>query len=352
MATVFHIGKAEAFPSAGSMGDKLAYLVSRAILAPSIFNTQPWKFEVDENGVDVYADRTRQLVVADPEGRELAISIGAAVYILRLGMKAHGMRPLVDYKPDHSKPDLLARVTCQGVTDIDGESQSLFDEVGLRQTATGQMDSAPIDLEELKSLRNATQDEHVRFEWIKDVSLRGMVVEMVREGDRLLFHDQKYREEFAAWMRPNGATQFDGVPGEAMGYGDIAAGAAPWIVKHFDVGAFMASQDSEYAENAPSLGVFCTKHDDLANWLDTGQALCHFELLASHYGLVCSVFNQPMQVVGLRARFAREHGFCAFPQAFIRVGFGSGSNTRRPIAQVLEVKTPCDCGCEGCEDKA
>ncbi len=349
MATLARAESAQEFPTYGPLAAKLEYLVQLATLAPSIYNTRPWKFSIVENGIDLYADRSRQLAIADPEGRELAISLGAALYILRLGLRRHGMQATLDYLPSSKHPDLFARITCKGSCDADAKDFELYDQILLRHNASGKMEPVQLVARESIFLRDAACREHVNLAWIQETYLRTLVAEMVREGDRLHFHNASYRQEFARWMRWNGSDQTDEVSGQALGYGSIAAGVAPWLVRHFDVGRYMAVQDSALIDSAPMLGVFCTPLDDVPNWLNTGQALCRLELRAAAMGLVCSVFNQPLQVPGLRARFAREYRFCAFPQAFIRVGLGPESQTRmRSLHEVL-TKQPYDCNC-GCEE--
>ena len=47
--------------------------------APSVHNTQPWWFSADGQEISLHADAGRQLLAADPRGREMMISYGAAV---------------------------------------------------------------------------------------------------------------------------------------------------------------------------------------------------------------------------------------------------------------------------------
>jgi hypothetical protein len=56
--------------------------IRSATTAPSLHNSQPWLFRIGAGVIDVYADRRRQLEVLDPTGRELLISVGAAVLTL------------------------------------------------------------------------------------------------------------------------------------------------------------------------------------------------------------------------------------------------------------------------------
>src|SRR5690606_13149896 len=78
----------------GEPGPVLSACLAAAVLAPSVHNTQPWRFEVQPTAVEVYADYSRQLTVADPTGRELILSVGAAVFNLRVAVRVHGRTPV------------------------------------------------------------------------------------------------------------------------------------------------------------------------------------------------------------------------------------------------------------------
>lgn len=95
----------------GTPGPALRACLQAAIAAPSIHNTQPWRFRPHEGGIDVYADTSRQLDVLDPTGRELMISVGAAVFNLRVAVLDHGRTPALHLLPDPGQPTLAARVT-------------------------------------------------------------------------------------------------------------------------------------------------------------------------------------------------------------------------------------------------
>src|SRR6516225_5552136 len=84
-------------------------MLAIASRAPSVHNTQPWRFAVGPHAIDLYADAERQLS-QDREGRELLISCGAALFGLRLAVRGLGYLPAVRLLPDPSRPALLARV--------------------------------------------------------------------------------------------------------------------------------------------------------------------------------------------------------------------------------------------------
>ena len=51
--------------------------VQTATRAPSVHNSQPWRFTHDPDGLDLYADDPRRLAVLDPTGRQVHLSCGA-----------------------------------------------------------------------------------------------------------------------------------------------------------------------------------------------------------------------------------------------------------------------------------
>ncbi len=90
-------------------------MIELACRAPSVHNTQPWRWHIRSEGViELWADRERQLSVADPDGRNLTISCGAALHHLTVAGLAIGVAPTVEMLPSAAQGDLLARVSLAG----------------------------------------------------------------------------------------------------------------------------------------------------------------------------------------------------------------------------------------------
>lgn len=94
-------------------------IVARAARAPSVHNTQPWRFLVRrDDTLEVHADRQRQLHVLDPRGRQMRLSIGCAVFNARVALAASGAAVSVDRRPDPTRPEVVARLmVTDGVPD-------------------------------------------------------------------------------------------------------------------------------------------------------------------------------------------------------------------------------------------
>jgi hypothetical protein len=82
----------------------------RASLAPSVHNTQPWRFMLRPDALELYADDSRQLRALDPTRRQLLISCGCALFNARAALATIRVVD-VDRFRDDQQPDLLARLT-------------------------------------------------------------------------------------------------------------------------------------------------------------------------------------------------------------------------------------------------
>jgi hypothetical protein len=90
-------------------------VLGAGVYAPSVHNTQPWRFAISDREISVFADPSRCLPVADPRGRELMISCGAAVLTIRVALRQLGYVPTAAIMPDPGNPKLVARVAEQGL---------------------------------------------------------------------------------------------------------------------------------------------------------------------------------------------------------------------------------------------
>ncbi|MCW2522121.1 MAG: hypothetical protein JWO63_456, partial [Frankiales bacterium] len=97
--------------AADSLEPALRHAAARATLAPSIHNTQPWRWVVSPDRLDLYADSTRSVPAVDPTGRQLAISCGAALFGARVALAAVRLDASTILLPDPGDPELLASIT-------------------------------------------------------------------------------------------------------------------------------------------------------------------------------------------------------------------------------------------------
>ncbi|WP_327004135.1 hypothetical protein OHA72_55340 [Dactylosporangium sp. NBC_01737] len=115
-------------------GRALTEAVLAALDAPSILNTQPWRWRIDGDTAQLRADRSRQLATIDPDGRLLTLSCGAALHHVRVALAADGVAAEVAYLPDGDDPDLLATVHPAGAVERGAQAQRLRRAMSIRRT--------------------------------------------------------------------------------------------------------------------------------------------------------------------------------------------------------------------------
>ncbi|MDF3051341.1 MAG: nitroreductase, partial [Pseudonocardia sp.] len=62
-----------------------------ACRAPSVHNTQPWRWRLGDDTVALFADQRRRLWATDRDARDLILSCGAALHHLRVALAAAGV---------------------------------------------------------------------------------------------------------------------------------------------------------------------------------------------------------------------------------------------------------------------
>ena len=327
------------FPRDATATEQLTYLLRYAILAPSGHNSQPWLFRVADDFVELYADRSRALPVVDPADRELTISCGAALFQLRLAMRHFGLRDAVNLLPAGSSADLLARVTVDGRHEPTEDEHRLFAAIYGRHTNRLPYEKTPVSSPQVAALINDVTAEGAWFVRVEDGEPKGAVADLIAEGDRIQASDQRFRRELAAWLHPNRSKSGDGIPGYAVGIGDLASYLGPMLVRTFDWGSGRAAKDRQLAEGSPLLLVIGTSADTPDAWIQTGQALARMLLRATSLGLSASFLNQPIEVPELRQRLSRVIEAAGFPQLLLRMGFGQPTRPtpRRPLDDVIIV---------------
>lgn len=327
------------FPAHGPWEEQMAFLVRYATLAPSSHNIQPWKFQVTPDGVEVYADYTRRLKVCDPDSRELIMSVGAAVFNLRVAASYFGFHACVTLnESDSQAPMAVVRMTdAHPCKPEDLMLKQFLAVIPRRHTNRQPFLEARVAASVVHTLESVHEGPDASLHVTTDPAVNDAVAELVARGDRVQYQSAEFRRELAAWVRPNRSRKGDGIPGSALGLNDLASALGPWATRTLDLGGVVARHDRLLCREAPALAVISSE-DCVAGWLAAGQLMEHLLLEITRLGLHYSFFNLAVEVPDLRTELRRMFSLDAWPQLLLRIGYTLSETPptpRRPLEEVM-----------------
>jgi nitroreductase len=305
--------------------------VQAAIAAPSIHNSQPWLFRIREDGIDIYADWRRRLEVIDPSGRELMISVGAAVFNARVAMYRRARVPVLRLWPERSEPDLVARVVA-GPPATPGQAlKALAAAIPRRHTNRRPFARVVVPASVLAELGAAATAEGAALR-VADPVARAAILALAHSADQRLRAQGSYRAELTKWT-PATHGRRDGVPPQAFGPWN-ALEALP--LRDFGLTQPWLQRSSEHFEPYPTLAVLSTHGDTADHWVRAGQALQRVLLAATVRGLAATPMTQPLEIPTLR-ELVTDTAAGRWAQVILRLGYGQPTTPtpRRSLAEVL-----------------
>ena len=335
--------KASNFPVDGSTTEKLKFILNYGLLAPSGHNTQPWLFKILDDEIELYADRTRSLPIADPDERELTISCGAALLQLKIAIRYFGYQDLVEVFPDAKNPDLLAKIRIGQDISASDTTKSLFHAIIKRRTNRLPFADRLLTDSLLSELQLATSSHDIQLQIIPETS-RQAITDLIAQGDRLQLANPLFRQELANWIRSSNSSSHDGMPIYTQGIDERLETLTPlisWTIRQFDLGKSQSAKDCKLAIQAPVLVLLMSQNDTPQDWLATGEALAHLILRARVDDVWASFLNQPIQIPELRSQIQGMFPQNGDPQILLRLGYGQDikPTPRRPVNEVITPST-------------
>lgn len=319
--------KAQARPQVLRTSD-VSWVVAQATRAPSVHNTQPWRFRWDLDGCafDVMADRSRGLEVSDPHGRELTISCGAALVNLELALRQLGCACSVEPFPDAAAPDLLARVRVVEGDAASDTDRAMFAALSRRHTHRGRFTDRLIVPELAVRLQQAAWGYGCELHYVHDPGSLASVLHLARAAERLGAFDDEVREETRAWTPSPQSNRRDGVPARAYSQGPPAAGPDDLPGRDFDVERGFGSGEPSHQPGGP-VAVLMTEQDGPRDWLRAGQALESVLLTAAAEWVFAAIHSRLTEITHLRTELQRELATADHPQLLLRFGYADTAPT-------------------------
>jgi len=294
--------------------DALVRAVERALQAPSVHNTQPWRWRIGDGVVDLFADRTRHLPSTDPDGRDLVISCGAALHHLRVALADLQVASSTERTPDPENSSLLASVHVRA-GEPDEQDATLSPAIEERRTDRRAFAAAP-SASQLRQLVRQAARQGAILHPVEGPAAQARLLAILDEAGSRQRHVPGYPAELAIWTRRYQGGR-DGIPPEQR-----TPRATAHTLREFPAGRLASAPLPRSAfEDGSTIVVLATDGDEVLDWLRAGEATSAVLLTAERLGLATTPLSQAVEVEHTRRQLAKAGlGFSRYPQLLIRVG--------------------------------
>ncbi|MGB5151725.1 MAG: NAD(P)H nitroreductase [Mycobacterium sp.] len=308
-------------------------VLSQAVRAPSIHNSQPWRWRVGDCSLHLFADPEVQLPNTDPDGRDLIVSCGAALHHCVVAFAALGWRAQVRHFPNPADPDHLAALELFRAP-ITESAIALSGAIQRRRTDRRRYSGRPVPAATIAAICARLSHLGVTVREVRSQPrLRRIVTQSVQQHAA----DHAYRTEVNTWRAlyacPTGA------PARTTPQDDPAAGVAGRGV----AGSVLAAPDDpDTAEDHAVVLALGTANDRRLARLRAGEATSLVVLRATMSGLATCPLTEPLEIAETRDAVQREvFADQASPQMLVRIGWAPDDaeplplTPRRPMQEVV-----------------
>ena len=310
------------FPGAGGpptvpdLTEALARAAAAAGQAPSIHNTQPWRWRVGDAGLDLYLDRARQLPSTDPAARMAILSCGAALHHARTVLVAVGWQVEVAELPDPADPDHLAHLSLYDRRSATADAIRRVRAMRERRTDRRPVSAVAIGADSLLAITIAAEQAGGLLHLVP----RDRLVELgsaTAYAQRAEYADQTSRAEIAQWAggnRPEGT----GVPDSA-----IPEHPTQTTVPSRDFGRPGTLPVGAGHDLSATYAILYGPADAPVDWLRAGQALSAAWLTATELGVSLLPMSAAAELPATRQVLRRLQSGLGQPYLVVRLGIAA-----------------------------
>lgn len=312
----------------------LRAVLTMATQAPSVHNSQPWRWRVGPRTISLYADSSRRLPHADPDRRNMLVSCGISLHHCVVALAANGWHAKVHRVPNPGDPDHLAVISVveQPAVELDF---MLAAAIGRRRTDRRVYSSWPVPWGDIALMGARAARAGVMLRQLDAVPrLRAIVAESVAKHAA----DADYQTELTAWSGRRGSVV--GVPARNTPAPDASAPIPGRIFAR--AGLEQPPESPAIDDNGVVVALGTETDDDMAR-LRAGEATSLVLLSATAMGLATCPVTEPLEIAETReAVRAEAFGACGYPQMLMRVGWAPVQaaplpvTPRRPLDDVTE----------------
>jgi nitroreductase len=307
----------------------LTEAVAAAGHAPSIHNSQPWRWHLSGQRLDLHLESSRLLDVTDPAARLATVSCGASLHHARVSLAAQGWRASVTRIPAPVHPGHLARLEIDGPAPapVDPLTLRRAQTIGVRHTDRTPLTGPPIGPEQIATIITAVEAEGTWLHVLSPDQVLGLAA-AADHAQRTEMHDTGWQAEMAHWTGGSRSAG-TGIPDAA-----IPAQAPQTTVPGRDFGHHGDLPISAGHEPSAVFAILYGRDDGPLDWLHAGEALSAAWLTATEIGTSLLPLSATIEMVSTRQAMRVLLSSVGHPYLVLRLG------TTDPKEQAEPAHTP------------
>ena len=239
------------------------FMIEQAVKAPSGHNTQPWKFRIHSDHIDILPDFSRALPVVDPDHRELFVSLGCAAENLCIAAAHKGWLGKVS-----TSSDGIIHVGLSRQEDIEAPH---FEQIARRQTNRRCYDGSMISENALALLKKTPVEPGIGIHLFqKGTQAFDDIAALVYEGNRRQMGNPAFKAELRQWVRYNRKHQdetADGLSYAVFGAPNLPRFMAEFIISHSLDAEKQNKTDRRNIASASHFALFTTRDNRREHWV-------------------------------------------------------------------------------------
>lgn len=309
-------------------------VLSMATRAPSVHNSQPWRWRIGANSLHLYADPDRHLPSTDPDRRDLMLSCGAALHHCVVALAVMGWQAKVHRFPNPAEPEHLAAVKVHHhpATELDVTLAAAIPRrrTDRRHYSSWYVPSGDITVMSARAARAGAM--------LREVNSLPKLKQVVAQAVWKHSTDDDYVAELTAWSGRHASVA--GVPARNTPPSDPTA---PLPGRLFASPALAQPPDTEPADDGAVVLALGTADDTPLARLRAGEATSLMLLTATAQGLASCPVTEPLEIAETRHAVQTDvFGATGFPQMLLRVGWAPANadplpaTPRLPLGEVVE----------------
>jgi hypothetical protein len=313
---------------------QLLQLIGFGIKAPSGHNIQPWKFRIGGNTIEIYPDFSRRSPIADPDNRELFISLGCATENICIAATSMKYRAHVDVSE--------AVITVSFISDPSIAENPLFPLIDTRQTNRSAYNKVLISDKVLEQLAQITNEQGVSCYFYKNGDpCFDQCLSYVNHSTQQLYSNKNFTSELLQWIRFNKTQALrtrDGLTYNTLGSPPVPTFIGKWVASMVMKPAVQVRDYMAKGISSSHIVLFTTSENNISDWVRLGMYLERMLLAMNQAGISYAFLNQPCEIKEFADRMSIELPIDnGIPHILLRIGYAKPASysPRRLIHEVV-----------------